>query len=256
MRRRCPTSSTRPRGACHTTTDHTRLIGDLGTKGRRAAVVITAGIRGDLNAQPYTLGVQGPNCVALMLPRLGLNASFCFAAPAGDITFLSQSGALITGIVDWARARNIGFSHVVSLGDMADADFRDLLDYLAADPAAGANSALHGGGYPRPEVLVRGASRGTIEARGSVKAGRGSSGAKAAQSHTGALAGSDLAYEAAFRRAGLLRVTELDDLFNAAEMLARRPRLAGDRLAILTTGGAAGVLAPTACMIWTVARRN
>ena len=94
------------------------LIGELGAKGTRAAVVITAGIRGDLKqamldaARPYTLRVQGPNCVGLMLPRLGLNASFSFAAPAGDIAFLSQSGALITGIVDWARGRNIGFSHV------------------------------------------------------------------------------------------------------------------------------------------------
>ena len=113
------------------------LVRELGDRGTRAAVVITAGIRDDLKeamltaSQPYTLRLQGPNCVGLMLPHLGLNASFSAAPAAGDIAFLSQSGALITGIVDWARARNIGFSNVVSLGDMADVDFGDLLDHLA-----------------------------------------------------------------------------------------------------------------------------
>ena len=101
------------------------LIKDLGEKGTRAAVVITAGIRDELkqamlDARPYILRIQGPNCVGLMLPHLGLNASFAAAPRAGDIAFLSQSGALITGIIDWASARNIGFSHVVSMGDMAD----------------------------------------------------------------------------------------------------------------------------------------
>jgi acetyltransferase len=225
------------------------LIAELGAMGTRAAVVITAGITGDLKqrmldaAQVHTLRIQGPNCIGLMLPRLGLNASFSFAAPAGDIAFLSQSGALITGIVDWARGRNIGFSHVVSLGDMADADFGDLLDYLAADPQARAillymeavthaakfMSAARRAARSKPVIVV--------------KAGRSASGAKAARSHTGALAGSDSAYEAAFRRAGVLRVKELDDLFSAAEILSRQPRLAGERLAILTNGGGAGVLA-------------
>ncbi len=225
------------------------LIDELGAKGTRAAVVITAGIRDNLKqamlgaSRPYTLRVLGPNCVGLILPRIGLNASFSFAAPAGDIAFLSQSGALITGIVDWARGRNIGFSHVVSLGDMADVDFGDLLDYLAGEPkcrailmyiesvsnAAKFMSAARRASRSKPVIVV--------------KAGRSSSGAKAAQSHTGALAGSDAAYEAAFRRAGLLRVRELGDLFAAAEILSRHPRLAGDRLAILTNGGGAGVLA-------------
>src|SRR5262245_56098231 len=225
------------------------LIAELGAKGTRAAVVITAGITGDLKqamldaARVHTLRIQGPNCIGLMLPRLGVNASFSFAAPAGDIAFLSQSGALITGIVDWARGRNIGFSHVVSLGDMADVDFGDLLDYLAAEPTARAvliymeavtnaakfMSAARRAARSKPVVVV--------------KAGRSASGAKAAQSHTGALAGSDLAYEAAFERAGVLRVKALDVLFNAAEMLSRHPRLSGDRIAILSNGGGAGVMA-------------
>jgi acetyltransferase len=226
-----------------------QLIDGLGEKGTRAAVVITAGIRGDLKqamldaSSPYTLRIQGPNCVGLMLPRIGLNASFSPQPLSGDIAFLSQSGALITGIIDWARGRNIGFSHVVSLGDMADVDFGDLLDYLAAD-ASCRSILLYMESVTHASKFLSAARRA---ARSKpvivVKTGRSAIGAKAALSHTGALAGADSAYDAAFRRAGLLRVRELDDLFNAAEMLARRPRMAGDRLTILTNGGGAGVMA-------------
>ena len=146
------------------------LIEDLGEKGTRATVVITAGIRGELKramlsaARPYTLRVQGPNCVGLMLPRIGLNASFSFAPLVGDIAFLSQSGALITGIVDWARGRNIGFSHVVSLGDMADVDFGDLLDYLASDPQCRAILLYMESVTERAEVHVCRTTRRSIEA--------------------------------------------------------------------------------------------
>ena len=225
------------------------LIEELGEKGTRAALVITAGIRGELKqamlsaARPYTLRVQGPNCVGLMLPRIGLNASFSFAPLAGDIALLSQSGALITGIVDWARGRNIGFSHVVSLGDMADADFGDLLDYLASDPQCRAILLYMESVTNAPKFMSAARRAARSKPVIVVKAGRSSSGAKAAQSHTGALAGTDAAYEAAFRRAGVLRVRELDELFSAAEILARQPRINGDRLAILTNGGGAGVLA-------------
>jgi acetyltransferase len=226
------------------------IIGELGCRGTRAAVVITAGVRTDLKramleaARPHCLRIQGPNCLGLMVPGLGLNASFSHAAPlAGDLAFLSQSGALITAIVDWARGHRIGFSHVVSLGDMADADFGDLLDYLAGDAKSRAIliymeavtharkflSAARRAARAKPVIVV--------------KAGREAAGARAALSHTGALAGADAAYEAAFRRAGLLRVRELQDLFSAAEILARHPRLTGERLAILTNGGGAGVLA-------------
>jgi acetyltransferase len=225
------------------------LVKELGDRGTRAAVVITAGIRDDLKqamltaSQPYTLRLQGPNCVGLMLPHLGLNASFSAAPAAGDIAFLSQSGALITGIVDWARARSIGFSHVVSLGDMADVDFGDLLDHLAADTQSRAillymESVTHA---PKFMSAARRAARSKPVVV--IKTGRSKAGAQAARSHTGALAGADAAYEAAFRRAGLLRVRELDELFSAAEMLARHPKLTGDRLAILTNGGGAGVMA-------------
>jgi len=226
------------------------LINELGKRGTRAAVVITAGVRDELRqrmleaARPSCLRVQGPNCVGLMVPGIGLNASFSHAPPlAGDLAFLSQSGALITAIIDWARGRSIGFSHVVSLGDMADADFGDLLDYLAGDAKSRAILLYMEAVTQAPKFLS--AARRAARAKPVivVKSGRGATGAKAALSHTGALAGSDVAYEAAFRRAGLLRVRELDDLFSAAEILARHPQLTGDRLAILTNGGGAGVLA-------------
>jgi acetyltransferase len=227
-----------------------QLIHDLGAKGTRAALVITAGIRDALKrdmleaARPHLLRIQGPNCLGLMLPRLGVDASFSHRPPlAGDLAFLSQSGALITAIVDWACGRSIGFSHVVSLGDMADVDFGDVLDYLAADTqsraillymesvtnAAKFMSAARRAARSKPVIVV--------------KSGRSSTGARAALSHTGALAGADGAYEAAFRRAGVLRVRELADLFNAAEVLARHPALPGERLVVLTNGGGAGVLA-------------
>jgi acetyltransferase len=226
------------------------LIAELGRIGTRAAVVITAGVRDGLRgamleaARPHLLRVQGPNCLGLMVPGLGLDASFSYRAPlAGELAFLSQSGALITGIVDWACARGIGFSHVVSLGDMADVDFGDLLDYFAADHGSRA-VLLYMESVTNAAKFMSAARRAArVKPVIVVKAGRGATGAKAALSHTGALAGSDAAYEAAFRRAGLLRVHDLGDLFSAAEILARHPPVRGERLAILTNGGGAGVLA-------------
>lgn len=226
-----------------------QLISELGEKGTRAAVVITAGVRDTLKqamldaSRVHTLRIQGPNCVGLMLPRIGLNASFSPQPLAGDIAFVSQSGALITGIVDWAQGRNIGFSHVISLGDMADVDFGDVLDHLAADATCRSillymESATHA---PKFMSAARRAARSKPVVV--VKTGRSETGARAALSHTGALAGADAAYDAAFRRAGLLRVRELEDLFSAAEMLARHARIPGERLAIVTNGGGAGVMA-------------
>ena len=179
-----------------------------------------------------------------MLPSLGLNASFGHrAAPKGDLAFLSQSGALVTAVVDWAASRNIGFSHVISLGDMADVDFGDLLDYLAGDTQSRAILIYMEALTNAPKFIS--AARRAARAKPVivVKGGRHEAGARAAMSHTGALIGSDAAYDAAFRRTGLLRVKTLPDLFAAAEMLARRPRLDGERLMILTNGGGAGVLA-------------
>ena len=226
------------------------IIAKLGRLGTRAAIVISAGIKGDLKqamldaARPHCLRILGPNCIGLMLPEKKLNASFShIAAPAGDLAFLSQSGALITGVLDWAASRRIGFSHVVSLGDMADVDFGDMLDYLAGDVESRAilvymealtnarkfMSAARRAARAKPVIVI--------------KSGRHAAGARAASSHTGALAGLDAAYDAAFRRAGLLRVFDLSDLFTAAEVLSRLPRINGERLTIVTNGGGAGVLA-------------
>ncbi len=226
------------------------LVAELGARGTRAVVVITAGLGAELRqamldaARPNLLRIQGPNCLGLMLPRVGLNASFSHRLPAaGDLALISQSGAIITGVVDWAADRGIGFSHVVSLGDMADADFGDFLDYLAGDTKSRAILLYMEQLTQAPKFMS--AARRAARAKPVIviKSGRHAAGARAAMSHTGALAGSDAAYDAAFRRAGLLRVMELEELFNAAEMLARTPRLTGERLMILTNGGGAGVLA-------------
>jgi acetyltransferase len=226
------------------------VIADLARHGTRAAVVITAGLDAGLRqrmleaARPACLRVLGPNCLGLVLPKLGVNASFAHRMPLkGDLAFLSQSGALVTAVIDWAHARGIGFSKVVSMGEMADVDFGDTLDYLAGDPesraillyveqvthAAKFMSAARRAARAKPVIVL--------------KSGRHEAGAKAAASHTGALSGSDAVYDAAFRRAGLVRVSDLDGLFEAAEILSFTPRLEGERLAILTNGGGAGVLA-------------
>jgi acetyltransferase len=226
------------------------LIAEAASKGTRAAVVITAGVSGALRAtmlkaaQPVCLRIQGPNCLGLLLPHVGLNASFSNGSPRkGDLAFLSQSGALITAIVDWASTRGIGFSQIVSLGDMADVDFGDLLDYLAGDTKSRAILIYMEQLTQAPKFLS--AARRAARAKPVIvlKAGRNVAAAKAALSHTGALAGSDAAYNAIFRRAGILRVKELPELFDAAEILSQAPALTGERLAIVTNGGGAGVLA-------------
>ncbi|MGB8273983.1 MAG: bifunctional acetate--CoA ligase family protein/GNAT family N-acetyltransferase [Alphaproteobacteria bacterium] len=233
------------------------LVRELAERGTRAVVVITAGfgegadqhgrdLRRELlqAAKPCCLRLLGPNCLGLMVPGMRLNASFAHIHPrAGDIAFVAQSGAITAAVLDWAQARGVGFSHMITVGDMADVDFGDLLDYLALDPGTRAillyieavtnarkfMSAARAAARSKPVVVV--------------KAGRQAAGKKAAASHTGALAGSDAAYEAAFSRAGLLRVQTLDELFDAVETLALARRAPGDRLAVLTNGGGFGVLA-------------
>jgi acetyltransferase len=238
-----------------------RLIGELGELGTRAAVVITAGF-GELGeegrrlqqatleaAKPHLLRIVGPNCVGIMVPRLGVDATFShLAAPAGDIAFLSQSGAMITAMLDWAAPRRIGFSHVVSLGDMVDVDFGDMLDYLAADPDTRAILLyLEGIAHGRKFMSAARAASRTKPVL-VLKSGRSTAGARAATSHTGVLAGADAVYDAAFRRAGMLRVATMAELFDAAETLALTREQVGDRLAILTNGGGAGVLATDALL--------
>ena len=235
------------------------LISELGARGTKGAIIITAGFgelgeRGrDLQhrtleaARPHLLRFVGPNCVGVMVPGSCLDASFSHLAPLkGDLAFVSQSGALITAVLDWAQPRGIGFSHVISLGDMADVDFGDVLDYLGADPATRA-ILLYVEGITHGRKFMS-AARSAARAKPvlAVKVGRFPEGAHAARSHTGALAGSDSVYEAAFRRAGMLRVDTLAELFDAVETLALTRPQKGERLAVLTNGGGPGVLATDA----------
>ena len=233
------------------------LVAELGDRGCRAAVVVTAGFgEGDSQegkrlrdamfeaARPHLMRIVGPNCLGFISPGRGINASFAHITPRpGTVAFVTQSGALATAVLDWASARDFGFSHVVSLGDMTDVDFGDMLDYLALDPATSAILLyVESITYARKFM-----SAARIAARTKpvvvVKSGTSAAGARAAMSHTGALAGSDLVYDAAFRRAGMLRVHGLRDLLEAVTTLSSGVRAKGDRLAILTNGGGAGVLA-------------
>jgi acetyltransferase len=229
------------------------LIGELGQRGTRAAVVLTAGLDAAQKqamlaaARPHLLRILGPNCVGLLVPHLGLNASFAHApALPGELAFVSQSGALITAMLDWARARGIGFSHFVSLGEHADVDFGDMLDYLASDAKTRA-ILLYIESIESPRKFM---SAARAAARNKpvivVKAGRSHQGQRAAASHTGALAGSDLVYDAAIARAGMLRVDTMQQLFIAAETLTRLRANRCDELTILTNGGGAGVMAADA----------
>jgi len=226
------------------------LIGELGKRGTRAAVVITAGFSPALKqamldeTRPYCLRIIGPNCLGISVPALGLSANFGLNGPkAGKLAFLSQSGALMTGILDWAAARDIGFSYVVSMGDMADVDVGDLLDFLAADVST-SSILLYLETIPAARKFMS-AARSAARAKPVIviKSGRNAASARAAATHTGALAGSDAAVSAAFRRAGLVRVGELEELFAAAETLASLKAVEGNELLIVTNGGGAGVLA-------------
>lgn len=235
------------------------LIAELGARGTRGAVVITAGFgeQGDEGralqqrmlaaARPHLLRIVGPNCLGVMVPGIGLNAGFAHIAPAaGEIAFLSQSGAIVTAVIDWAADRGIGFSHMVSLGGMADVDFGDMLDYLARDPGTRSILLYVESITNARKFMSAGRAAARLKPVVVLKAGRHVAGARAAASHTGALAGSDVVYQAAFRRAGMLRVLGLEELFDAVEVLSAHPErrpLLGERLAILTNGGGAGVLA-------------
>lgn len=238
------------------------LIAALGTRGTKAAVVLTAGLDRATDAdgrslqqamldaaRPHLMRLLGPNCVGLVVPGIGLNASFAHTTCLpGKLAFVTQSGALATAVIDRAKSTGIGFSHFVSLGNGADVDFGDVLDYLASDPDTRAillyieavtqarkfMSAARAASRNKPVIVV--------------KAGRMAEGARAAASHTGALAGADDVYDAAIRRAGMLRVDTIDDLFDAVETLGRAKPLAGERLVIMTNGGGAGVMATDALL--------
>jgi len=195
-------------------------------------------------AREHTLRILGPNCIGMLVPHRGLNASFAhIGAQPGELAFVSQSGALVTAMLDWAAARGIGFSHFISLGERADIDFGDLLDYLGSDPQTRAILLYIESIEESPKFMSAARAAARNKPVIVVKAGRSAAGQAAAASHTGALAGSDAVFDAAIARAGMLRVLTLQDLFLAAETLARFRDGPAERLLVLTNGGGAGVMA-------------
>jgi len=191
----------------------------------------------------------GPNCLGVMNPLIGLNATFAedIARP-GKVAFLSQSGALLTAILDWSFAEQVGFSAIVSTGSMLDVGWGDLLSYFGEDSntksillymesigdARSFLSAAREVSFSKPIIVI--------------KAGRSEAASRAAASHTGAMTGSDEVYEAAFRRSGVLRVANIAELFHMADVLGKQPRPQGPRLTILTNAGGPGVLSTDALL--------
>ena len=233
------------------------IVAECAAAGVKGAVIISAGFKefgpagAELEKQILErrgkMRIIGPNCVGVMLPHIGLNATFAtpLALP-GNIGFISQSGALCTAILDWSRSIQLGFSAFISIGSMADVDWGDLIDHLGDDPhtrsillymesvgdARSFLSAAREVALTKPIIVI--------------KVGRTGAAAKAAASHTGALTGSDDVLDAAFRRVGVLRVDTIEELFGLAELLGKQPRPPGPRLAIVTNAGGPGVLATDA----------
>ena len=235
------------------------IIHDCVEEGVKGAIVISAGFKetgpagAELERQVMAearrgnMRIVGPNCLGVMSPLTGVNATFAAAlARPGNVGFISQSGALCTAILDWSLKENVGFSAFVSIGSMLDVGWGDLIYYLGNDPRT------------RSIVIYMetiGDARAFISAAREValnkpiiviKAGRSAAAAKAAASHTGSLAGSDEVLEAAFRRSGVLRVNSIADLFYMAEVLSKQPSPKGPHLTILTNAGGPGVLATDA----------
>jgi acetyltransferase len=232
------------------------IVHDCAEAGVKAAIIISAGFKETgpaglelerltlLAARRGNMRIIGPNCLGVMSPLTGLNATFASAiARPGNVGFISQSGALCTAVLDWSLREMVGFSAFVSVGSMLDVGWGDLIYYLGNDPrtrsiviymesigdARGFLSAAREVALNKPIIVI--------------KAGRSEAAAKAAASHTGSLAGSDEVLEAAFRRSGVLRVSRIADLFYMAEVLSKQPSPKGPRLTILTNAGGPGVLA-------------
>ncbi|MEZ0243004.1 MAG: GNAT family N-acetyltransferase [Sphingomonas sp.] len=227
------------------------IIAELGLKGTRLAVIISAGFHDpELKqamldaARPHLMRIVGPNCLGVLMPHAKLNASFAHkSAEKGGLALISQSGALVTSMTDWAHARGVGFSGVISVGDMADVDLGDLIDLFAADARTNA-IVLYVEGITNPAKFMSAArAAARIKPVIVLKAGRSAAAAGAALSHTAAIAGAYDVHLAAFRRAGIVPVETVTELFDAAQVLAERRPACGSRLAIVTNGGGPGILA-------------
>lgn len=193
------------------------------------------------------LRIVGPNCMGIIRPGKKLNASFAARMPfQGKLAFISQSGAICSAMLDLSMKERMGFSYFVSIGSMLDVDFGDLIDYLGDEPDV--NSILL---YIESLTEIRkfmSAAREVSRVKPIVvlKAGKSAAGAKAAASHTGAMAGEDAVYDAAFRRAGIARVRNLEDFFDCAELLAKQTPPKGPRVVVVTNSGGPGVMAADA----------
>ncbi len=229
----------------------------LGARGTHAAIILTGGLATTLApdgrtlhanmidaARRHDMRILGSDSLGLMVPAVGLNASYAHqSALPGRIAFVSQSGALCNAVLDWARPKGIGFSHFISLGESADVDFGDLLDYLGSDPSTRAILLYIESIRQRRNFMSAARAAARNKPVLAIKAGRRAEGARAAASHTGALAGTDAVYDAALRRAGMLRVYDLDEMFTAVETLSRARPTRATNLAVLTNGGGIGVMA-------------
>ncbi len=235
------------------------VVEQCGKKGIKGILIISAGFKeiGEEGKkkekellkikEKYGLRIVGPNCVGFIVPYLNMNATFAGSMPEkGNIALFSQSGAICGAILDWAHEAKVGFSSFVSVGSMLDVDFGDLIDYFGRDTHT--KSIVI---YAESITVARkfmSASRHFARSKPIIviKSGRYSEGAKAASSHTGAMAGEDAIYDAAFKRAGIVRVKHISDLFNCSSILAKQPRPTGPNLAIITNAGGPGVLATDA----------
>jgi acetyltransferase len=233
------------------------ILRELGERGTRAAVIISAGPGAEARernadwrqellrtAEPHLMRLLGPNCIGYIAPRIGLNASFGpDKVRPGRLAAIAQSGAVLAALADWGSAQGIGFSHLASMGDMADVDFGDMLDMLGQDYETRA-VLMYVEGVTRARKFMS-AARSVARLKPVIvlKAGRHAAAAQAAASHTGAMAGSSAVYDAAFARAGLVSVKGLGELFDAAETLGHGLVPRNERLAILTNGGGVGVVA-------------
>ncbi|MDR2933711.1 MAG: acetate--CoA ligase family protein [Rickettsiales bacterium] len=241
------------------------VITTLGKLGCKSVVIISAGLNipVDPNAKPtknknvktvldvvyemmdkYGMRFIGPNCLGILSTHGGVNGSFsASSAIKGNIAMVSQSGAVSCSVIDWAKGNNIGFSHIISIGDQADVDFADCIEYLGKDKNV-SSIVMYMETMKNSKRFLEVAHKvSRIKPIIVIKAGRSEEGMKAAASHTGAIAGSDATYATAFRRAGIVRVDKFEDLYNAIKILQYKDRVKGRNLAILTNGGGFGVMA-------------
>lgn len=232
------------------------VIGECGEAGVKGAVVISAGFKETGpegaeyerqlldEARRHQMRIIGPNCLGVMSPLSGLNATFASGmARPGNVGFISQSGALCTAVLDWSFRENVGFSAFVSIGSMVDVGWGDLIDYLGTDSRT-RSIVIYMESVGNARAFLSAAREVALQKPIIViKAGRTQAAAKAAASHTGAMTGSDDVLDAAFHRCGVLRVDRIDELFYMAEVLAKQPRPRGPHLTILTNAGGPGVLA-------------